>query len=158
LATHLRAEQCSLFDARTSPCPAELGRALEHNVPVPGALLQLCFGERTASLAIPDLWSACCELLLQAQLAREARLDRFVIDAEEIFELSYSGDLILCVFSKEHVFAVSRSGFPNSLEQLVDGIFAATACPQLMRIAAAWGASALRGPPYAFRFSASMLT
>lgn len=158
MATQLRLDQFSRFEVRTLPEPEALGRALESNRQTPGAVLQLRFGEQVAGLAIPDVWSACCELLLQAQLLREGRLDHFVFDVEQVFELTYAGDLIFCVFSPEHVFAVSREGFAASVEQLVEEIFAATSCPRLMHIAARWGAFAIRGLPYSVRFSDSELT
>jgi len=146
------------FEVRTSPPPSELGRALQDNSSADRVQLQLHFGEQVARISISDLWSACCELLLQAQLVRESRLDHFIIDVEQIFDLAYDDDQLLCIFSREHVFAVARDQFADSLEHAVDEIFAATSCPGVMRIAAAWGASAIRGQPYSFRFSDSVLT
>ena len=157
MATQLRLDEFSSFEARTSPAPEALGRALERNQRVPGALLQLSFDGQVAGLGISDIWSACCELLLNAQLVREGVLDHFVLDAEQIFDLSYAGELLFCTFSREHVFAVIREDFASSLEQLVGDIFAATASPSVMRIGAQWGASAIRGLPYAFRFSEAEL-
>jgi hypothetical protein len=122
------------------------------------ASLQLRFGDRVAGLAISDLWSACCELLLQASLVREGRLDHFVLDVEQVFELSNAGDHVFCVFSPEHVFVVSRQELADSLEQAVAEVFEHTACPGLMLVAASWGASSIRALPYAFRFSESALT
>jgi hypothetical protein len=151
-------DQLSPFRAQTWPPPADLGRALERNARVPRALLQLCFGEQVAAFAISDPWSACCELLLEAQLVREHKLNHFVVDVEQIFDLSYAGDVLFCTFSREHVFAVSSEDFAAALEQLVDDIFAGTTCPRLMRIAAGWGASAIRALPYSFRFSDSPVT
>lgn len=158
MATQVQHQGVSEFQVRTCPSAAALGRAIETNVPLSGALLQLRFGDQVAGLPISDLWSACCELLLEAQLVRERKLDHFVLDVEQIFELSYSGDLLLCVFSCEHVFAVDRNAFAASLEHAVEEIFAATTCPSLMQIAARWGASALRALPYSYRFSDSVLT
>jgi hypothetical protein len=158
MATQLRLDQLSHFELRIWPPPAELGAALQSNVRVPGCFLQLRFDKQAAGFAIPDLWSACCELLLDAQLVREARLDHFVLDVEQIFELSYLGDLLFCIFSKEHVFAVSREEFAAALEHVVGEIFAATTCPRLMHIAASWSASAIRSQPYSYRFSDSVLT
>jgi hypothetical protein len=120
--------------------------------------LRLHFGEQIARIAISDLWSVCCELVLQAQLVREARLDHFIIDVEQIFDLAYDEDQLLCVFSREHLFAVSRDDFAAALDQVVDNIFEATQCPRLMHIAARWGASAIRAQPYSYRFSDSVLT
>jgi hypothetical protein len=158
LATQLRLDQFSRFEVRTCPGPNALGRALEGNWQSPGAVLQLRFGEQVAGLPISDVWSACCELLLQAQLVREGRLDHFVLDVEQVFELTYADELIFCIFSPEHVFAVSREGFAASVEQLVEEIFAATSCARLMHVAARWGAFAIRGLPYSARFSDSELT
>jgi hypothetical protein len=158
MATQLQLEGLSSFEVRTWPSAAEFGRALESNVRLPGALLQLRFGDQVAGLPVSDLWSACCELLLEAQLVREGRLDHFVLDVEQIFELTYSGDLLFCIFSREHVFAVDRESFAASLEHVVEEVFSATTCPRLMHIAARWGASALRGLPYSYRFSDSVLT
>lgn len=158
MATQLRLDQATSFEIRTSPPPSDLGRALQDNVRRADAHLQFCFGDRAAGLAIEDLWSACCELLLNAQLVREAKLDHFVLDVEQIFELSYAGDLLFCIFSREHVFAVSREEFAASLEHVVEQIFAATTCPRLMWIAARWGASSIRCLPYSCRFSDSVLT
>jgi hypothetical protein len=157
MATQLRFDQDSAFEARTWPGPEALGRALEKNQAIPGAVLQLRFGKQTAGLAISDLWSACCELLFEAELVREGRLDHFVLDAEQIFELSYAEDLLFCIFSREHVFAVAPEEFAAALEDVVEEIFAATTCPRLMHVAAGWGASAIRGLPYSFRFSDSEL-
>jgi hypothetical protein len=158
MATQLQHQGASEFEVRTCPSAAALGQAIEKNAPLCGALLQLRFGHQVAGLPISDLWSACCELLLEAQLVREGRLDHFVLDVEQIFELSYSGDLLFCIFSCEHVFAVDRDAFAASLEHAVEEIFAATTCPSLMNIAARWGASALRALPYSYRFSESVLT
>ncbi len=158
MATQLRLDQITSFEVGTSPPPAELGRSLENKGRKAGRLLRFRFGDQVAGVAINDLWSACCELLLNAQFVREAKLDHFVLDVEQIFELSYAGDLLFCIFSREHVFAVSREEFASSLERLVDEIFAATTCPRLMRIAAGWGASSIRGLPYSCRFSDSALT
>lgn len=145
------------FSARTSPTARELGRSLERKAQLSGALLQLHFGDQVARLPISDLWSVCCELLLQAQLVREGRLDHFVVDVEQIFDLAYEGDLLICTFSREHVFAVPRDDFAAALEQLVDEILGATSCPKIMQIGASWGASAIRAQPYCYRFSDSAL-
>ena len=157
VATQLRLDQFSAFQVRTCPDPQALGSALEHNRRVTGALLQLRFGEQVAGLPISDLWSACCELLLAAELVREGKLDHFVLDAEQIFELSYAGELLYCIFSREHVFAVLSEEFAASLERVLGDIFAATSCPRLMEIGAAWGAAAIRALPYSSRFSESEL-
>jgi hypothetical protein len=150
------AELCR-FEVTTSPDPAQLGRALEENVRVRDAALRLRFGKVAAGLTITDLWSACCELLLQAQLVREGKLDRFVLDVEHVFDVACTDDVVLCRFSSEHVFAVSRAEFTSSLEQVVEQIFWGTSCPEVMHIAARWGASAIRSQPYSFRFSDSVL-
>jgi hypothetical protein len=134
-----------------------LGRALENNRHVPGATLQLRFGKQVAGLPISDLWSACCELLLEAQLVRQRKLDHFVLDVEQIFDLAYAGELLYCSFSREHVFAVSRDELAGSLERLVSEILGATSCPRLMHVGAVWGASAIRGLPYSSRFSETAL-
>ena len=148
--------ELSSFGAVTRPAPVELGRALEGRANT-RPVLQLHFGEMVAGLPISDVWSACCELLLQAQLAREMRLDRFVLDLEQVFEVTCAGSAILCRFSSEHVFAVSREGFALALERVVEQIFAGTSCPSLMHIAACWGASTIRALPYSYRFSDSLL-
>jgi hypothetical protein len=153
-----RFEQLLPFAVGTSPSADRLGRALESNQRVEGMQIRLEFGEEVARIPISDLWSVCCELLLQAQLVRETKLDHFIIDVEQIFDLAYDADQLLCIFSKEHLFAVSRAHFAAALEKAVDEIFAATSCPRLMRIAAAWGASAIRAQPYSSRFSDSVLT
>jgi len=146
------------FVVRTSPSPEALGHSLESNTRIDSMQLQLHFGEQVAKVAISDVWSACCELTLQAQLVREGRLDHFIVDVEQIFDLAYDDDHLLCIFSREHLFAVSREEFAASLERVVDEIFAATSCPKLMRVAASWGASAIRAQPYSWRFSESVLT
>src|SRR5438045_4097730 len=153
----LQSIDLSPFIAQTSPAPAELGRALETKASIGHPVLQLRFGEVTAGLPISDIWSACCELLLEAQLVRERRLNRFVLDLEHVFDVSCAGSVVLCRFSPEHVFAVSRDDFASALEEVVDQIFAGTSCPRLMHIAARWGASALRALPYSYRFSDSLL-
>lgn len=146
------------FEVRTWPSAADLGRALENNTRIAGMQLRLEFGAEVARIAIADLWSTCCELLLEAQLVRESKLDHFILDVEQIFDLAYDDDQLLCIFSQEHLFAVSREGFAAALENAVDEIFAATSCPGLMRIAAGWRASAIRAQPYSSRFSDSVLT
>jgi hypothetical protein len=65
--------------------------------------------------------------------------------------------VVLCRFSPEHVFAVSREHCAAALEDVVDEIFSGTSCPRLMHVAARWGASALRALPYSYRFSDSLL-
>jgi hypothetical protein len=145
------------FVVRTSPAPAELGRALESKMSIGNPVLQLRFGEVAAGLPISDVWSACCELLLEAQLVRERRLNRFVLDLEHVFDVSCAGSVVLCRFSSEHVFAVSREDFASALEDVVEQIFSGTSCPRLMHVAARWGASALRALPYSYRFSDSLL-
>jgi hypothetical protein len=149
--------ELSHFELTTSPPPAELGRALERNAQVADAVFRLRFGDLAAGLPISDLWSACCELLLEAELVREGKLDRFVLDVEQVFDVFRADDILLCRFSKEHVFAVSREDFASSLERVVSEIFAGTDSPQLMHIAARWGASSIRAQPYSYRFSDSVL-
>jgi hypothetical protein len=153
-----RFERLTPFVARTWPSARELGRALETNDAVPRAQLMLQFGDETARLTISDIWSACCELLLQAQLAREARLDHFIFDVEQVFDIAYDGNDMLCIFSREHLFAVDPEAFASGLEALVDEIFGGTSCPAVMRIAARWSASSIRAQPYSARFSDSVLT
>jgi hypothetical protein len=153
-----RFDQLASFQVRTWPSPEQLGRSLESNARIEGMQLRLEFGDQVARIQISDLWSACCELLLEAQLVREAKLDHFILDVEQIFDLAYDEDQLLCIFSQEHLFAVSRAEFAAGLEKAVDEIFAATSCPRLMRIAAGWGASAIRAQPYSWRFSDSVLT
>jgi hypothetical protein len=145
------------FEVATSPDPRLLGRALEQNARVRDAVLRLRFGTMTAGLPVSDLWSACCELLLQAELMREGRLDHFVLDVEHVFDVACAGEVAWCRFSPEHLFAVSRGEFAASLERAVDQIFAGTSCPALMHIAARWGAAAIRAQPYSHRFSESLL-
>jgi hypothetical protein len=158
IATRLRFDAPQPFAIQTSPPAAELGRLLETSGRTGDASLQLGFGDRVAGIAISDLWSTCCELLLQAQLVRERKLDHFVLDVEQIFELIYEGDCVLCVFSTELAFLVDREQLASALEQVAGDIFAGTSCPRLMQIAASWGAFAIRGLPYAARFSESALT
>lgn len=147
----------SSFDVQTRPAPAELGRTLERHVSIAKPVLQLRFGDMAAGLPIPDVWSACCELLLEAELVRERRLDRFVLDVEHVFDVSCAANIVLCRFSSEHVFAVSREEFASALEGLVEQILSGTSCPQVMLIAARSAASAIRARPYAHRFSDSLL-
>ena len=149
-------DECVPFEVRTSPVPEEIGRALESNQAIGGAMLQLHFGDEVARLPIPDLWSGCCEMLLQAELVREARLDHFIFDVERIFDLSYEDGRLTCAFSREHVFTVSRTEFADALERLVQDIFNGTTCPKLMRAGAGWGAASIRSQPYYYRFSESV--
>src|SRR3954451_15430776 len=127
----LQSIDLSSFMAQTSPAPAELGRALESKTSIEHPVLQLRFGEVTAGLPISDVWSACCELLLQAELVRERRLDRFVLDLEHVFDVSCAANIVLCRFSSEHVFAVAREEFASALEGLVEQILSGTSCPQV---------------------------
>jgi hypothetical protein len=153
----LQSLELSTFDVQTRPAPSDLGRALEQNSRVRQAVLQMRFGDLVAGLPLSDVWSACSELLLEAQLVRERRLNRFVLDAEHVFDVSYAGDAVLCRFSSEHVFAVSREEFAGALERVVEEILTGTSCPQVMLIAARWAASTIRAQPYSFRFSDSLL-
>ena len=153
-----RFERLLPFEVQASPSTDDLGRALQNNEWTKGMQLRLHFGDQIARIPISDPWSACCELLLQAQLVREARLDHFIVDVEQIFDLAYDEDHLICIFSREHMFAVSREAFAAALEHVVEEIFASTSCPGLMRIAAGWGASAIRAQPYAAKFSESVLT
>jgi hypothetical protein len=152
---------CSLdlspFSVQTRPAPQDLGRALERRESIAQPVLQLRFGEMTAGLAIPDVWSACCELLLEAELVRERRLDRFVLDVEHVFDVSCAANVVLCRFSSEHVFAVSREKFASALDGLVEQILSGTSCPRVMLIAARRAASEIRARPYSSRFSDSLL-
>jgi hypothetical protein len=147
----------SSFEVQTRPAPAELGRALEQQIAPIQPVLQLRFGESTAGLPISDVWSACCELLLEAELVREGRLDRFVLDVEHVFDVLCTDKLVLCRFSSEHVFAVAREDFAAALERVVEQILSGTSCPPVMLIGARWGAAAIRARPYSHRFSDSML-
>src|SRR3954453_18214262 len=123
------------FVVQTSPAAAELGRALESKLRIGNPVLQLRFGKGAAGLPISDVWSACCELLLEAELVREGRLDRFVLDLEHVFDVSCADSVVLCRFSPEHVFAVSREDFASALEAVVEQIFSGTSCPRLMHVA-----------------------
>lgn len=145
------------FRIETQPPPAELGRSLETSECPIRPVLRLRFGEVAAGLRIRDVWSACCELLLAAELAREKRLDRFVLDVEHVFDVSCATSVVLCRFSNEHVFAVSRDEFAQALEEIVKEILSGTSCPGVMLIAARWGASAIRARPYSYKFSDSLL-
>jgi hypothetical protein len=149
--------ELSPFEVLTCPAPVELGGALEGRTAPGQPILRLRFAEVTAGLPISDVWSACCELILQAELVRERKLNRFVLDLEEVFDVSCTGAVVLCRFSAEHVFVVSREEFASALERVVDQIFAGTSCPALMHVAARWGASAIRALPYSHRFSDFML-
>src|SRR2546430_9606689 len=148
----LQSLDLSPFEVQTRPPPAELGRLVESKGRAGHPILRLRFGDLTAGLPIRDVWSACCELLLAAQLVREGKLDRFVLDLEHVFDVSCAKGVVLCRFSSEILFAVSSDDFAASLEQVVARIFSGTSCPQLMDIAARWGASAIRSLPYSYRF------
>lgn len=159
MALKVRLDHCrTAFEIRIAPEAGELAHALEQNRRIPGARLQLRFGDELAAFPIPDLWSACCELLFAARLVRECRLDHFVLDVEQIFDVDYRDERVLCIFSREHVFEVPREEFAAELEVAVQKIFAATSCPAVMRAAADWGASAIFALPYSSRFSDSVLT
>jgi hypothetical protein len=147
----------SRFELQTQPPPADLGRLLESKAHMPQAILQMRFGDLTAGLPIRDVWSACCEVLLAAELVREGRLNRFVLDVEHVFDVTCAGSVVLCRFSSEHVFAVSREEFASALERVVEQILSGTSCPPVMLIAARWAASAIRARPYSYRFSDSPL-
>lgn len=147
----------SPFHVQTRPAPGELGRTLEGERLAERPLLQLRFGDETAGLPIRDVWSACSELLLEAQLVRERRLNRFVFDVEHVFDVSCAANVVLCRFSNEHVFAVPREPFAAELERIVEEILSGTRCPPVMLIAARWAASAIRSQPYSHRFSDSLL-
>ena len=153
----LQSLDLSPFEVQTRPPPAELGRLLESKERASQPILRLCFGDLTAGLPIRDVWSACCELLLAAELVREGRLNRFVLDVEHVFDVSCSGSVILCRFSSEHVFAVSREEFASALDRVVEQILSGTSCPSVMLIAARWAASTIRARPYSYRFSDSLL-
>ena len=152
-----RAEPADVFSVTTVPVPADLGRTLETKMRLTRATIQLRFGREVAALSIRDVWSACCELLLAAQLVRERKLDRFILDVEQVFDIVYDGELMLCVFSPEHRFPVAVETFARSIEGVVEEILAGTSCPKVMHIAASWGASEIRAQPYSSRFSNSLL-
>lgn len=154
----LQWDRLTTFRAETSPAPSELGRALERNIIPAHTRLCLSFGDRVAGIPISDLWSACCELLLQAQLVREGWLHRFVLDLEHVFDVSCMRGVILCRFSPEHVFVVEKEEFAASLDDVVQRIFAGTHCPSVVQIAAEWAASEIRARPYAHRFTDFLLT
>ena len=46
-------DECVPFEVRTLPVPADIGRALESNQRIDGAMLQLHFGEEVARVPIP---------------------------------------------------------------------------------------------------------
>jgi hypothetical protein len=141
------------FGLGTTPSPEKLGKALEERASF-DFCLHLGFGANVASEQIPDVWSACCELRLQSQLVRERQLTHFVIDARELFDATYADDLVICSYSREHVFPVRLEEFASSIDGLIADIARATSYPRLTDIAIERGASLIRAQPYFYRFSA----
>ena len=141
------------FELWTTPAVDELGKALETQ-----ARLEFClhfgFGPSIASEQIPDVWSACCELRLQAELVRSRELIHFVLDAKELFDVSYDGDLVICRYSAEHVFPVRLEDFASAIDRLLADVTRATTFPRLTEIAIESRAGLIRGQPYFYRFSA----
>lgn len=140
-------------DLWTTPSADQLGKALEAK-----ARQEFClhfgFGANVASEQIPDVWSACCELRLQSELVRSRQLTHFVLDARELFDTSYDGDLLICSYSPEHVFPVRLEEFAASIDRLLGDVARATTYPKLTDIAIERRASLIRAQPYFYRFSA----
>jgi hypothetical protein len=147
----------SPFSAWTTPAPELLGKSLaDPSHPVP-ALLHLSFGDAVAHVEFDDVWSTCCVLLLQADLVREKKLNHFVIDVEQLFAISYRGDLLVCRWSIDHVFTVRAEAFAKSLELVATKILGAASSPAVMSLRARSNAWLIRGQPYSSKFSRAWL-
>jgi hypothetical protein len=79
---------------------------------------------------VKDVWAACCEIYLQAQLIRQAHLHSFSLDGVRLFDISYVDDALVCQWSVEHVFVVEKEDFATSCETLVQQVLAETSDPR----------------------------
>lgn len=111
------------FQVRLNPSAPEIGRLRKQGTAT-SAVFLFSFADATASHRVKDVWTACCEIYLQAQLARSAELHSFYLDDEQLFEMAYVDDAIICSWSPEHVFAVKRAEFVASIETLVEQVLA----------------------------------
>lgn len=141
------------FTLWTTPSADRLGQILEAQ-----ASREFClhfgFGSSIASEQVPDVWSACCELRLQSELVRSQQLTHFVLDARDLFDVAYDGDLVICRYSKEHVFPVRLEEFALAIDGFLANVARATTYPRLTEIAIERRAALIRGQPYFYRFSA----
>ena len=83
-------------------------------------MFRFSFGDQTASVRATDAWTVCCDIYLQAQLARRAQLQLFCMSGEQLFTLAYVDDAVICSWSQEHVFAAKRGDLVRSCETLVE--------------------------------------
>lgn len=88
------------------------------------AVFLFSFGEATASHRVNDVWTACCELYLQAQLVEQSNLRSLRLAGEELFTVKYVGDVVVCTWSSQHVFAVPKGKLVMSFESLIDQVLA----------------------------------
>ena len=111
------------FRLALKPSAVEIGRICATGKRVE-AIFLFSFGEATASHRVDDVWTACCEMYLQAQLAEQSDLQSFRLAGEELFTLRHEGDVVVCSWSRHHIFAVQKREFVRSLESLIDQVLA----------------------------------
>jgi hypothetical protein len=99
--------------------PSDLRSPWDEDAPA-SAVLRFSFGDLTASQLVGDIWLACCEIYLQAQLAKQSRLDGFYLNGEQLFTIAYFDDVVLCSWSRDHMFAVKQRELVDSFEALVE--------------------------------------
>jgi len=113
------------FELKMRPSASEVGRLWVRGTPTEAVVL-FCFGSATASQRVRDVWTACCEIYLQAQLARRGQPHWFSLLGEQLFEIFYVDRALVCTWSPEHVFAVDQGEFACSCETLVEQVVAET--------------------------------
>lgn len=113
------------FRLNVRPSASELGRACEQDARA-AAVFLFRFGDATASHRVDNVWVACCEIFLQAQLVRQAQLHSFSLNGEQLFEISYFNDAAVCSWSPEHVFAVDKREAVDAFESFVQQVLAAS--------------------------------
>jgi len=110
------------------------------------ATFRFSFGSATAAVNVPDVWTSFCELYLQSQLAARDKLQALCLGGQRRFTLTNVKGIIVCQWSREHIFAVRKSELVSSIETLVDRFL--EDMPETLREAfVQLGASMIRNDP-----------
>ena len=110
------------------------------------ATFRFSFGSASAAVHVPDVWTSCCELYLQAQLAAREKLPVLSLGGQRRFTLTNVTGIIVCQWSREHIFAVRKREFVSAIETLVDRFLAGM--PETLREGfVQLGASMIRNEP-----------
>lgn len=136
------------FNLRANPSAAELSSSFKE-CNATEAVFLFSFGDATASHRVSDAWRSCCELYIQAEFLRRSQLREFWLAGERLFGLRYfDQDELLCTWSRDHVFLVSRTQVAASLETLVQHSLGEATNPRMNEFVRL-GASLLESSPYA---------